>query len=569
MENSALIAAPASKTREKLLPSLRHSDAAWWQLLGIALTLALQTDLLFTRAINWDEFFYYYQVYGFATGGALSQPLQTLHVRLFGWILGVGNSAVDQIIAARCVMLLCEAVTAAAITGIAAKFTDRATGLLCALSYLSAGFVFQHGFAFRVDPMAAACLMSALWILCTARLDIARVALFGLLVAAGGLITIKVTLYAPVFAGLAWYRWNEDERSIASAMRLAAAAVLACLFFSALYVLHSQGVSSVAQASITGTGGASRKILADSAQEMFSLGPQPYWQFIPSAVAKAVALTVFIVLVPIALIDSGRKAAEKIALVGMLMPLSTLVFYHNTAPYYYAFMLPPVATACCISVTALRSRFDMRLLSIVFAINSLMVWATDGPSRIDNQRRIIDAAHEIFPEPVGYFDFCYLLSDFPKMNGFMTLWGVDSYLATGKLVYRDALMTRSVPLLVEDDPMYSYLMREGLNFHQFAPEDARTLRATYIHFWGPFWVAGQELRAGAAARSAEMLVPGLYTARGGPISVDGRRIEDGAVVMLGRGIHRLAALSGDAKLVWGNRLVRPRDKEPGEMWTFF
>src|SRR3546814_17440298 len=61
-----------------------------------------------------------------------------------------------------------------------------------ALAYLTGGYVFQHGFSYRADPMAAAFLMGSLWLLLSSRLDAKAIIAAALLAALALLTTIKV-----------------------------------------------------------------------------------------------------------------------------------------------------------------------------------------------------------------------------------------------------------------------------------------------------------------------------------------------------------------------------------------
>src|SRR6185437_9996812 len=115
------------------------------------------------------------------------------------------------------------------IAKLAARFAGRTTGLLCALAYLSAGFVLQHGFSFRFDPVDAALLMSARGVL-----------LFAALGGLAAAYTIKCVLYAPAFAGLAWLRWSEAEDKQRFAMNLAAAIAGSVMLCAALLLFHSR-----------------------------------------------------------------------------------------------------------------------------------------------------------------------------------------------------------------------------------------------------------------------------------------------------------------------------------------
>src|SRR3546814_14621833 len=68
-----------------------------------------------------------------------------------------------------------------------------------ALAYLTGGYVFQHGFSYRADPMAAAFLMGSLWLLLSSRLDAKAIIAAALLAALALLTTIKVVFSAPAF----------------------------------------------------------------------------------------------------------------------------------------------------------------------------------------------------------------------------------------------------------------------------------------------------------------------------------------------------------------------------------
>src|SRR3546814_7623730 len=86
-----------------------------------------------------------------------------------------------------------------------------------ALAYLTGGYVFQHGFSYRADPMAAAFLMGSLWLLLSSRLDAKAIIAAALLAALALLTTIKAVFYAPAFAVFAWLRWREAEKQIGRA----------------------------------------------------------------------------------------------------------------------------------------------------------------------------------------------------------------------------------------------------------------------------------------------------------------------------------------------------------------
>lgn len=545
-------------------PAVRRVIAAdlAWPLSGIAFVLALQASLVFTRAINWDEFFHYYEILQFERG-TLTQPLQTIFVRIFAWLTRLPGTTVDHIIVARLFMFGCEVVAAAAVAAIAARFTSWKTGLVCVLCYLSAGYVLQHGSSFRADPVDAALLMGALWVLSCTKFRGFEVALFGALAACAALYTIKCVLYAPAFAGLAWLRWTESDDRRAFARRLIAGILAAALVFGGLLFLHSQAVPDA-----TGSAGT---LLNSSASKMLSLGSPLYRRYIVTAAITAPLLALLIVLLPRALMKSSISANRKIAIAGLWLPILALGMYHNTAPYFYVFVLAPVAVACAIPLSSLLSRVDVKLVTTALAAFAFMLWAGENRTIIDRQRTIVRAASTIFPAPVSYFDFPAMLADHDKANVFMTPWGIDLYQNGGSPSMVEIMRQKTVPLVVENDPMFTQLFRSRGPAPQFLPEDAVALRDTYLHFWGPFWVAGETVSANTAHALTAIRVPGPYTVSGSTVAINGRPFGPGAVVRLQRGAYRLSNV-GDrtARLTWGDHLRLPDDPAPPEpMWVWF
>ncbi len=544
-------------------PSLKlmGTASAMWPLVALCITLALQLSMVWTRTINWDEFFYFSEVQYFA-GGELARALQTIHVRIFAWLTWLPSNSVNQIIAGRIVMFICEIITCGGIALLARRFVSNKVALLCALAYLSAGFVLQHGFSFRTDPLAAALLMSALVILCRTSLRIPQIIAFGALTGLAVMVTIKVALYLPAFAGIAWLRWRDSGNSSNIAIRIVAAAICGLSIAALIYVLHETGVS--------GNTGQTQYMVKSSARKMFSFGVQPYWFVIPKAVAYAVPLTVMILSVPVFLFDRLRPITERIALAGLFAPILSLAFFHNTAPYFYAFILPPVVVACACVMERLLGRYNVLTISALLLFNVCLVWALEGESRISKQRVIVEQAQKTFPSGTTYFDCCGMVPVFSKANGFMTPWGLESYRLQGLPYFKNTMKNRPVPLIIENDQNLTELLRTRNPSGLFVPEDAQAIRSTYVNLWGPLWIAGQNLEAGEARR-VDLLVPGPYAVRHGVLAIDGTQYQPGTVVQLERGDHDLVAQGNtSASIIWGANTQIPDVAPPvGEIWTLF
>jgi len=550
--------------------STLRTDGPFWLGMAIAILIALQATMIFTRAINWDEFFFYSQFYA-VSRGELVTPLNTVHTRLFAWLPGMAANSVDAIVMARIAMFACELVTLAMIAVIARRFTDLAGALLAALCYISAGFVLQHGFSFRVDPMVTAALMIGLAILVRSRLSLGAILGFGLAVGFGAMVTIKAVLFAPAFLGLAWLRWSEQGRTVPAAGRLIGCAVAALATFGLLYLLHAGGI---AQGAASGGGEAVAKtrdnMVAEAGSAVFFIGIPPYLRMIRKAVLIAPFFAALIVAAPFAIALAKRSAAERFALAGLWAPLLTLLFYRNTAPYYYVFMLAPVAAACVPAIDLVRRRFGVHMIAIALFALAAIVWTIEDREAIGNQRQVVAVAEQLFDRPTDYFDHNGMLAPHRKANMFMTPWGLEGYRHRGRPVFRQKMEARPVPLLLENDILLTDIMRGGQFENAILAEDRDALRDNYVAAWGPVWLAGKPVDAGTDQVS-EFLVPGRYRVESSQIEIDGRAYAPGEVVSLQRGSHRLAnAGTRDARVVWADHRPLPTSPPPeGEIWIGF
>ena len=114
-----------------------------------------------------------------------------------------------------------------------------------------------------------------------------------------------------------------------------------------------------------------------------------------------------------------------------------------------------------------------------------------------------------------------MLGSFPKANAFMSSWGSMNYLEGQSPTYRQIMARRAVPLVLENNAMFSNVLTGTPDPH-FLPADAAALRENYIRFWGPIWLAGRELQANET-RTVQIGVPGDYTVADGVIDIDGKR----------------------------------------------
>jgi hypothetical protein len=532
-------------------------------LVALALVFAMQLYLVLTKSVNWDEFFYFNHIQELRDG-TLARPLQAIHTRYLGWLFELPLSSIDQLLVGRLFMLACEAVTALAIFGIARRFAAApATAALCALTYLTAGYVFLHGFAFRTDPQATAVLMSALWLLGSRRLGWARVAAIAFLLALAGMITIKAVFYAPAFIGIGWLHYSRSRDHSQFVLRCAAILVLAGLFFAALFFLHG---STLAAAPVARGG----KALNSAWETVFSAGLLPQAGHLARQMLLAPHLLAMLAASPFLWRRRFPSGAEKVAMAGLLLPLATIIFYRNSYPYFFVFILAPAVLATIPVIELLAGRLGAKICASVLTLLAALLTIAEPRDVLPAQKAVVSAVRETFPRPVVYLDFCGFVGDFPRALPFLTSgWGLNNYRIAGEPLVAQAMARQPIPLLIVNHDVLDAAVNGRSQAEMLLPRDAAALRGHYVPHWGPMWVAGKRIPAGNAVQRMQVAVPGVYTLEGAAIVLDGRKLEVGDTIFLARGPHSALPHGTEAAILrWGDHLPVPRGAAPsGPLYT--
>jgi hypothetical protein len=271
-----------------------------------------------------------------------------------------------------------------------------------------------------------------------------------------------------------------------------------------------------------------------------------------------------------------------------LIPLFTLLFYRNAYPYYYVFIMAPAIIFCGVVMhhiaedyKASKSKaflFFAGIFGIAVFSNFLFHYSKVSPEQLTSQKNIIQTVHQIFPEPVPYIDGCSVISSFPKVGFFMSTWGMENYLKTGRPIMRRLLENRRPLFLVANLPSLDFSLPRENPFTQvnyaLMEEDWEILNANFIPHWGIIYVTGKKIVFGPETVSElfEIIIPGIYTIETtGPVQLKGTRYSPGATVDLEQGFHVLERLDSDITAVtlrWGENLFRP-EKEPDLIPSFY
>ena len=551
----------------------------------LAATAIAKLWLVFTQNVNWDEFYFLSQVYDWRRG-TLDQALQTIHVHLFAWLTLVPGNEVPQIIAARLVYFGLHLAATALLFIIARRVFDRELALLCVFFYFSFSFVVDNATSFRTDGLAVLLVLAAVHLLLMPKRSWRHLVAAGMTTALAGLVTIKAVFYLPVFgllliapvlAGL------PPRRLLLECLVYLCASALT---FGSLYLLHTAMLEiPESGAAVSYARGAAAKVIL--LNHPFPQLPWLVFSFRDNAFIWLLLLPGLIGV----LIGSYRAEnwARQVLLLAFFLPFLSFAVYRNAFPYYYVFAFPLPLLLCGLGLEKLdryrRTRGGGSGLPYKIAAvagTAVMLTANvaeKGTDGMQSQRRVIEAVHQMFPEPVPYIDRNSMIASFPKVGFFMSSWGLEKYRDRRRPIFRDRLLREAPVFLIANTPVLKIdtpdEQRRSYGKMALFEEDWQVLRENYIPHWGPIFVAGKAFaQLSAEPRRFEVLIPGTYTLEAaGPVAVDGRTHQPGAVLTLERGSYEIAnrtAARFDVRLRWGENLTRPAAALPtGEIYAGF
>ena len=521
----------------------------------MACVLFLQLHLQFIQKINWDEFFYLSHIYD-AQAGRLDKTLQMAHVYLFRWLILIPGGEMVQITVGRVMMWVVQLGTLVFIIKIARNFMSQTAAIFSALCFICIGYVFIHGTSFRADPLAALCMVYAVYIFSVSQLQNRDLLGLAFSLALGVLITIKVVLYAPLFLCLVFWRLKKATFPKKLFFRFVSTAILSALIFVVAYVMHSMRIVELPTSSDISS-------ISNSFQTMFfSDGLFPRLKYMKigfmTAVLPSLLISVgFIILIWRLLNISKYKNSHPVLLV-FLLPLLAFIFYRNAYPYFFSFILPTGIIFAGYAVHHIKfSKTIMGGLAVLMSLNMLLIYQNQIKRGQETQRETLEVIHQAFPEPVSYFDRSGMISSFPKAGFFMSSWGVRNYNKSGERRFIREMEKKTIPLLIENSPAIAAALKGEPS--SLFEEDAKALRENYIPHWGHIWVAGKKLTTDKIPINFSILVPGDYTLKTrSPIFIDGKSYKNGSIIYFDRGKYDIEShVKQDVVLRWGQHLKRP------------
>jgi uncharacterized membrane protein len=545
--SSAAQPVPPNSASAALAPGTADSAkrALWIAGLFFVLCLAAQFYLVLFKSFNWDEFLHFSQVYHLREGTEI-QPFQTVHLRLLMWAPDVAADLLDQMRAARMFVWSMHLLTLFMIYGVAQNFTTGTNAFFASFAYLGAGFVFTHGFSIRGDPLVTAALMSALFLLAKDRLNLTRAIAVGALIGLAGMITFKAAFYAPCFAGLAWLKFRESPKKSQVPGKLAVLGITAVIAFGAIYVAHSWDFPKAA------------KPLGNTSFVSFYLRwltiDMPFVGHVGREVLLAPLFFLLLIVSPRAWRTAGLNKDAQLALAGFIAPLATLIFYRNTFPYFFTFILAPVAVGIAPALGLVRDRFGSVFLAVLLSATPLALTVLEPRDVIRRQQALIDYVHQEFPERTGYLDYSGIISDYPRVFKFLTSGnGIRLYHEEGDPIIGREIDRGNVPFIIANQEVISTALENRPVAKTFLPADLAAMKGNYVRQWGVLWREGTDVPAGAGEFPFYLRRGGVFVLAGDTITLDGVTVRNGTTITLDKGPHLVSGSRQRASTLWRGR----------------
>ena len=531
--------------------------------------------LISQTPINQDEFYYLSRVHDYMNN-RLTDPFQNFHVYFFQWVHAVSTNEVAQIKACRMIMFLFFSGTCFFIYLIGKEFSDILCALFSTLCYIAFIFTTINGAGFRSDTIPTFLFLFSLYYLLKKDDSVFFQTLSGLFMAVAVLITIKSAIYLIVFVLLIGAKLIFDRLSQKSLLVVLVFPLSFVIGFVFLCKFHASAIMPAAADQIkafshTAGNSYSTFILFDKIFprfDTFKLSLKLDW---------LIWLCLFIgIIINAYELFKNRYSFKNIALFILLIPLFSVLFYRNAFPYFYLFITPTATLFGGYAIYKLSDKIQSHTFSFIFVsiISGLIffnsfnityrIFSQSG-DKIQNQ--ILDAIHQMFPEPVPYIDGCSMVSYFPKVGFFMSSAGMKGYLKRNKPVMEHLLKTKNPVFLLVNVPHLNLdsatppLSATGLALLE---KDWNTLKSNFIHHWGAIWVVGKQIEFthNFEEQIFKILVPGLYSISSNENIFINNHLLYNNTLYLEEGIHTIKT-HGQNKTItlkWGVDLFKPADQ---------
>jgi hypothetical protein len=261
-----------------------------------------------------------------------------------------------------------------------------------------------------------------------------------------------------------------------------------------------------------------------------------------------------------------------IATLGLLLPMLTLLFYRNTFPYFFVFLLAPVCVGIAPAIGLLLKLSGTWIALAVLAISPVSMLRDERYHVLERQEALVGEVHRLFPQPVGYLAYAGFIADYPRiLPHLISGVGLQGYYDRKIPVIAQEIERGNVAFALSD----SKSVRAGLQGrtmpNSLQPRDFTMLHENFVHYHGIIWIAGKTICPAQGEQSVTLYRTGPYSIDGGPIVIDGAAAANGSTRILQAGQHRVVHQTGNCIRLWALPKVPrvPQGYPDGALFTLF
>ena len=490
--------------------STKFLTAALFALLVVQLSLNLL--LLCRLNVHWDEFHFLAQVFEHERGAPLSL-FQTFHVHLFAPLAQLELDEIALILSSRLFMLVAVGAALLFLYRTLARF-GSAAALFSLLAISSFPEMMIHGASFRSDPL--------LYLLFCAALAAPSSTAGAVIAGAAGALALLLNLKASILIGLfLLFRFVNDrpDRRWWS-------------FYLFVFVTVSTGLFLVHSLTLgdhipTGSGKTLRKVFHGFLLSGFSPAGMS------SMANSAKADPLFWIAALSGLYIFARSPRTRALACWSALPIPLCLLYRNAWPYFFSLAVIPFAfpLAGC-ARWWLKSKYGsvvVLVAALLLSVQGALRFYEHKDHETRSQAALVNAIHQVFPEPVPYIDRCGMISSFPSAGPFLTSWNLERYRQSGQPLYPASNAAR---FLIANSPVFF----ESTESAGLPATDRSFIESNFVQWWGPLYLRG--VRIAPEQIEFGIQLEGIYQLTSeAPVVLDNAELRRGENRLLHAGTH--------------------------------
>jgi hypothetical protein len=539
----------------------------------IIATLISKFILNLKFSINLDEFHYLSYVYQYKDEN-LNEYFGTFHALLFAPFLLKSSNEIITIVEIRTFLFFLFLGNCYFTYYVSRVFLDRLSSLFATLCYISFSYVYFNASSFRYDSLCSFLFLFSLFLLCKLKYKNSVIATCALLLSISLMLTIKSIFHVLCFSAF----FFTFSLTVQSAKLISKKLSLFIIALSIIYLVLNLLYGALA----FNNPFKYFLIIENTIKETY-----PKFIVTSSTPKNIMFLLIslrqdFLIWAMIALggVCFFRKYCitnfkNLLLWLSLLSTLIFLIFYRNTFPYFYLFIMSPpiIFTGFCISalrdkIVSSKSKISDLILSLIllmiFSLNILnfkLGYSTDNAY----EKQLVDVVHRIYPEPVNYIDGCSMISSFNKVGLFTSSAGMEAYLSNNTPIFRSLLLSKVCSFLIVNTEVLdlSKTKSESVSIrgHSLLKDDWEVLNDNFIQYWGLIYTPGKvfEFNDTDLNKEFDILIPGIYTVESeNPVIINGLHFISGETINLTRGHHKISTLLfNNVILRFGNHMYKP------------